>query len=80
MEHIPFERFAELLFDSPQLAPAGAEIMQAVLKAGSARWTEIATAMSGSESAAYKRPQRLMESIRRAPFFGAPNAQNKVKT
>ena len=61
MEHIPFERFVELLFDSPQLARAGAEIMEAVLKSRSARWTEIATAMSGSESAAYKRLQRFME-------------------
>lgn len=61
MERIPFERFAELLFDSPQLARTGAEIIEAVLKARSARWTEIARAMSGSESAAYKRLQRFME-------------------
>jgi len=63
MKYIRFQQFAKLLFDTPQLMRLGAEVLQAVLEARSARWTEIARAMSGSEAAAYKRLQRFMEKV-----------------
>ena len=61
MRRIPFERIAQLLFDEPTVIKGMAEVLQAVLQARSARWTEIAAKMKGSEAAAYKRLQRLMK-------------------
>ncbi len=63
MKYIPFQRFAQLLFDSPQQVRVGAEVLRAILQARSARWTEIAAAMAGSEAAAYKRLQRFMAQV-----------------
>ena len=60
MKHIPFDRIAKLLFDEPAVSKGMAEVLRAVLQARSARWTEIAAKMKGSEAAAYKRLQRLM--------------------
>ncbi len=61
MKHIPFYRMARLLFDDPVVIKGMAEVLRAVLHARSARWTEIAAKMKGSEAAAYKRLQRLMK-------------------
>lgn len=63
MKHIPIQRFARLLFDTAALVKTGAEILQAVFQARSARWTEIAAKMKGSEAAAYKRLQRFMKQV-----------------
>lgn len=63
MKHIPFQQFAKLLFDTPASVKAGAEILRAILRARSARWTEIAVKMRGSEAAAYKRLQRFMKQV-----------------
>lgn len=63
MKHIPFYRIAKLLFDEPAVVKGMAEVLRAVLQARSARWTEIAAKMRGSEAAAYKRLQRLMERV-----------------
>ncbi|HHS96774.1 MAG TPA: hypothetical protein ENK08_02575 [Chloroflexi bacterium] len=53
MKHIPFYRIAKLLFDEPAVVKGMAEVLRAVLQARSARWTEIAAKMRGSEAAAY---------------------------
>jgi len=63
MKHIPFYRFAKLLFDEPTAVKGIAEVLRAILRARSARWTEITAKMEGSEAAAYKRLQRLMEQV-----------------
>jgi hypothetical protein len=54
---------AKLLFDTEKEAQTGAEILQAVVSARSARWTEIAREMQGTEAGAYKRLQRFMEKV-----------------
>jgi len=33
MKHIPFQRFAKLLFDTPLLVKTGAEVLRAILQA-----------------------------------------------
>jgi hypothetical protein len=60
MQDSPMAEIAQLLFDTEAQATVGAEILGAVLQAQSARWTEIARAMDGTEAAAYKRLQRFM--------------------
>lgn len=60
MQDSPLAEIAQLLFDTEAQATVGAEVLGAALQAQSARWTEIARAMSGTEAAAYKRLQRFM--------------------
>lgn len=58
---IPLERFTRYLFDQPHEARQAAEILAAILRAQSARMTEIAAKMGGSLDAAYKRLQRFLQ-------------------
>ncbi len=58
---IPLERFTQYLFDQPREARQAAEILAAILRARSARLTEIAAHMRGSLDAAYKRLQRFLQ-------------------
>lgn len=53
--------FTRYLFDSEQAARQAAEILAAILRARSARLTEIAAQMRGSLSAAYKRLHRFLQ-------------------
>ncbi len=53
--------FTRYLFDSEQAARQAAEILAAILRARSARLTEIAAKMRGSLSAAYKRLHRFLQ-------------------
>jgi hypothetical protein len=55
--------FAKQIFETEHQAKVGAEILQAVIKGQSSRWSDIAREMSGSEAAAYKRLQRFMEDV-----------------
>jgi hypothetical protein len=63
MKHIAMTEIAKLLLDTERQAKIGAEVLQAVLQARSARWTELARAMKGSEAGAYKRLQRFMAEV-----------------
>lgn len=63
MQDSPIAEIAQLLFDEEAQAKVGAEVLGAVLQGRSARWTEIARAMSGTEAAAYKRLQRFMAEV-----------------
>lgn len=63
MQDSPITEIAQLLFDTAAQAKVGGEVLGAVLQAQSARWTEIARAMPGTEAAAYKRLQRFMASV-----------------
>lgn len=60
MQDSPFVEIAQWLFDNVAQAKVGAEVLTAVSRARSARWTEIAREMPGTEAAAYKRLQRFM--------------------
>jgi len=60
---ISLEQFTRYLFDHPREARQAAEILTAILRARSARLTEIASQMNGSLDAAYKRLQRFLQSI-----------------
>ena len=53
--------FTRYLFDAEQTARQAAEILAAILRARSARLTEIAAQMRGSLSAAYKRLHRFLQ-------------------
>jgi hypothetical protein len=58
---ISLEEFTSYLFDNAQEARQAAEILAAILRARSARLTEIAAQMRGSLDAAYKRLQRFLQ-------------------
>lgn len=58
---IPLERFAAYLFDDPREAAQAADILAGILRARSARLSEIAAQMRGSFAAAYKRLQRFLQ-------------------
>jgi hypothetical protein len=57
---IPFLLFAQLLFDSNDLARKGAIILKAILEAQSPRLSEIAQKMPGTPEANYKFLQRFL--------------------
>ena len=59
---IPFFQFAQLLFDSNDLARKGAIILKAILEAQSPRLSEIAQKMPGTPAANYKFLQRFLAS------------------
>ena len=63
MKDSPIVEIAKLLFETEAHARVGAEVLGAVLTAQSARWTDVARAMSGTEAAAYKRLQRFMAEV-----------------
>jgi len=58
---ISLEEFTSYLFDNTRDARQAAEILAAILRARSARLTEIAAQMRGSLDAAYKRLQRFLQ-------------------
>jgi hypothetical protein len=60
LKSIPFARFAQLLFDSKDLARKAAVILKAILEAQSPRLSEIAQKMPGSPAANYKQIQRFL--------------------
>ncbi len=60
IKHIPWKQMLASWVGPMRLVEVLAEVLQAILQAGSARWSEIARHMSGSEAAAYKRIQRLV--------------------
>ena len=57
---IPWKRILASWVEPRRLAEVLAEVLAAIVQAGSARWSEIARHMPGSEAAAYKRLQRLV--------------------
>jgi hypothetical protein len=57
------QKIAKLLFNTERQAKTGVEVLQAVMAARSARWTEIARKMTGTEGGAYKRLQRFMAEV-----------------
>lgn len=63
MQNRAITEIAKMLLDTERQAEIAAEVLQAVLQARSARWTELARAMKGSEGGAYKRLQRFMEEV-----------------
>lgn len=63
MKDSPIVEIANLLFATKAQAKAGAEMLGAVLEAQSARWTDVARAMCGTEAAAYKRLQRFVAQV-----------------
>lgn len=60
LKSIPFFLFAQLLFDSKDLARKGAIILKAILEAQSPRLSEIAQKMPGKAAANYKFMQRFL--------------------
>jgi len=60
LKSIPFFLFAQLLFDSKDLARKGAIILKAILEAQSPRLSEIAQKMPGKPEANYKSLQRFL--------------------
>ena len=62
LKSIPFLLFAQLLFDSNDLARKGAIILKAILEAQSPRLSEIAQKMPGKPGANYKFLQRFLAS------------------
>lgn len=56
-------RFMQYLFDEESTARKAAEIGQAILAARSLRITDIATKMSGTSEASYKRIQRFVQQV-----------------
>jgi hypothetical protein len=62
LKSIPFFLFAQLLFDSNDLARKGAIILKAILEAQSPRFSEIAQKMPGTADANYKFIQRFLAS------------------
>ncbi len=63
LKSIPFFHFAQLLFDSKDLARQAAVILKAILEAQSPRLSEIAQKMPGTPSANYKQIQRFLAKI-----------------
>ena len=62
LKSIPFFLFAQLLFDSNDLARKGAIVLKAILEAQSPRLSEIAQKMPGTPEANYKFLQRFLAS------------------
>ena len=60
LKFIPWKAILASWVAPVRLVEVLAEVLQAILQAGSARWSDIARQMSGSEAAAYKRLQRLV--------------------
>lgn len=60
LKSIPFSAFAQLLFDSNQVARKAAVILRAILEAQSPRLSEIAQKMPGTPAANYKQLQRFL--------------------
>ena len=60
LKFIPWNAMLSSLVADQRLLPLLSEVLQGILEAGSARWSEIARRMRGSEAAAYKRIQRLV--------------------
>lgn len=63
LKSIPFFHFAQLLFDSKDLARKVATILKAMLDAQSPRLSEIAQKMPGTPDANYKQIQRFLAKI-----------------
>jgi hypothetical protein len=63
LKSIPFFHFAQLLFDSTDLARKAAVILKAILEAQSPRLSEIAQKMPGTAEANYKQIQRFLAKI-----------------
>jgi hypothetical protein len=63
LQSIPFFHFAQLLFDSKDLAHKAATILKAILEAQSPRLSEIAQKMPGTPDANYKQIQRFLAKI-----------------
>jgi len=63
LECIDFPAFAQILFDSEHQAQKGAQILQGILKARSARLTDIAQQMPGNSAANYKAIQRFLSEV-----------------
>jgi hypothetical protein len=63
LKSIPFFQFAQLLFDSQDLARKAAVILKAILEAQSPRLSEIAQKMPGTPDANYKQMQRFLMKI-----------------
>jgi len=62
LKSIPFYQFAQLLFDSKDLARKATVILKAILEAQSPRLSEIAQKMPGKPAANYKHIQRFLAS------------------
>lgn len=60
LKSIPFFAFAQLLFDSQDVARKAAVILKAILEAQSPRLSEIAQKMPGTPAANYKQLQRFL--------------------
>lgn len=60
LQSIPFANFAQLLFDSKEVARQAAVILKAILDAQSPRLSEIAQKMPGTPVANYKQLQRFL--------------------
>jgi hypothetical protein len=60
LKSIPFFQFAQLLFDSKDLARKATVILKAILEAQSPRLSEIAQKMPGTPAANYKHIQRFL--------------------
>ena len=60
LQSMPFLAFAQLLFDSPDVARKAAVILKAILEAQSPRLSEIAQKMPGTPAANYKQLQRFL--------------------
>lgn len=63
LKSIPFFHFAQMLFDSKDLARKAATILRAILEAQSPRLSEIAQKMPGTPDANYKQIQRFLVKI-----------------
>jgi hypothetical protein len=60
LKSIPFSQFAQLLFDTKDLARKATVILKAILEAQSPRLSEIAQKMPGKPAANYKHIQRFL--------------------
>jgi hypothetical protein len=63
LKSIPFFHFAQLMFESKDLARTAAAILKAILEAQSPRLSEIAQKMPGTPDANYKQIQRFLRKI-----------------
>lgn len=63
LKSIPFLHFAQMLFDSKDLARQAAVILKAMLEAQSPRLSDIAQKMPGTPDANYKQIQRFLRKI-----------------
>lgn len=63
LKSIPFFHFAQMLFDSKDLARQAAVILKAILEAQSPRLSELAQKMPGTPDANYKQIQRFLRKV-----------------